>query len=219
MAANAKTPQAKTAKPQGYVKTENLLLSILIALAVGFVGGVVFGIYRSPTITPPPSSGGMPPQGQPQASGPAPLTPEKRAEIEGLKAMTAKTPDNADAWIQLGHLYFDTGQHGEAIASYQKALAITPDNANVLTDLGVMYRRSKQPDKAIESFDKAIQVDARHEIARFNKGVVLLHDLNDTDGALNAWRELVALNPNATAPGGQLVKELIERFAQKATQE
>jgi len=216
----AKGKGSKAQAAKGYVKTENLMLSILIALAVGFVAGVVFSIYRSPDIAPPPGAGegagGMPPQSQPQAQGPAPLTPEKRAEIEGLKAMAAKTPDNAETWIQLGHIYFDTGQSTEAITAYEKALAITPNDANLLTDLGVMYRRTKQPQKAIEKFDQAVRVDRRHEIARFNKGIVLLHDLNDTEGALAAWQELVAINPNAKAPGGLTVQELIKRFSQKA---
>lgn len=211
-----KVPKSKATK--GYIKTENLFLSVLIALAVGFVGGVVFSIYRSPSISPPPgvNTGDMPPQARQQPAGPMPLTPEKRAEIEGLKAMAAKAPDNAEAWIQLGHIYFDTGQSAEAIKAYEKAIALAPNNANVLTDLGVMYRRSKQPEKAIKSFDRAAQVDAQHEIARFNKGIVLLHDLNDIPGAMAAWQELVTINPNAMAPNGQQVKELIKRFSQKA---
>jgi cytochrome c-type biogenesis protein CcmH/NrfG len=217
MADKTQKPPTSSAKKRGYVKTENLILSILIALAVGFVGGVCFGIYRSPSMSPPAGvSGGMPPQAQQQPGGPMPLTPQKRAEIEGLKSMAQKAPDNPEAWIQLGHIYFDTGQSTEAIEAYEKALAITPNNANVLTDLGVMYRRNKQPKRAIESFDKAIQVDSRHEIARFNKGIVLLHDLNDTEGALATFRELVDLNPNAQAPNGLSVRELIQRFTEKA---
>ena len=133
--------------------------------------------------------------------------------------MAAKTPDNPEAWIQLGHIYFDTGQSHEAIAAYEKALTIDPDNANVLTDLGVMYRRTQQPEKAVESFDKAIQADAAHEIARFNKGIILLHDLEDTPGAVAAWRELVAINPDAKAPNGQPVQMLIQRFSEKAKKE
>jgi cytochrome c-type biogenesis protein CcmH/NrfG len=214
---HSKKAPVKRSKTQGTVKTENLILSVLIALVVGFVGGVFFSIYRSPSIAPPPTAtGNMPSPGQQQTSGPMPLTPQKRAEIEGLKAMAAKTPDNPDAWIQLGHIYFDSGQHADAVEAYEKALAIAPNNANVLTDLGVMYRRTKQPEKAIASFDKAIQVDQRHEIARFNKGIVLLHDLNDLEGAMAAWRELVEVNPNAKAPNGQTVKALIQQFEQKA---
>lgn len=219
MAQKKQKTESAPPKTKGYVKNENLILSVLIALAVGFVGGVLFSIYRSPTIAPPPvGAGGMPPQAQ-QPAGPAPLTPQKRSEIEGLKAMAEKTPDNPEAWIQLGHIYFDTGQNAQAIEAYEKALAIAPNNANVLTDLGVMYRRSKQPEKAIENFDKAIQTESRHEIARFNKGIVLLHDLNDTQGALAAWRDLVRINPNAMAPNGQTVQALIERFSQKAGNE
>jgi len=217
MTDTAKSTPPKPSKKQGYVKNENLILSILIALAVGFVGGVFFSVYRSPAMAPPPAAqGGMPPQGQQQASGPMPLTPEKRAQIEGLKTMAAKAPDNPEAWIQLGHIYFDTGQPNDAIEAYEKALALAPDNANVLTDLGVMYRRTKQPKKAVESFDKAVQVDARHEIARFNKGIVLLHDLDDTEGAVAAWQSLVDINPNAKAPNGQPVQMLIQRFSEKA---
>lgn len=216
-AKNSKKAPMKHSKTQGTVKTENLILAVLIALVVGFVGGVFFSIYRSSSIAPPsPGTGGMPPPGQQQTSGPMPLTPQKRAEIEGLKAMAAKTPDNPEAWIQLGHVYFDAGQHAEAIEAYEKALAIAPSSANILTDLGVMYRRNKQPEKAIASFDRAIQVDRRHEIARFNKGIVLLHDLGDLEGALAAWRELVELNPNAKAPNGQTVKALIQQFNQKS---
>jgi cytochrome c-type biogenesis protein CcmH/NrfG len=163
--------------------------------------------------------GGMPAQAQQPPGGPMPLTPQKRAEIEGLKVMAEKVPDNPEAWIQLGHIYFDTGQNAEAIEAYEKALAIAPDNANVLTDLGVMYRRSGQVKKAVESFDKAIGVDTRHEIARFNKGIVLLHDLNDTEGALAAWQALVEINPNAKAPNGQTVQALIQRFGQKGNPE
>jgi cytochrome c-type biogenesis protein CcmH/NrfG len=217
MVKNSPKAQAKGTMTKGTVKTENLILCVLIALVVGFVGGVFFSIYRSPSIAPSPTApGSMPPPGQQQASGPLPLTPQKRAEIEGLKAMAAKTPDNPEVWIQLGDLCFDTGQPAEAIEAYNKALAIAPDNANVLTDLGVMYRRNKQPKKAVESFDRAIQVDPNHEIARFNKGIVLLHDLNDLPGALAAWQELVKINPNAKAPNGQTVKALIAQFNRKA---
>jgi peroxiredoxin len=47
-----------------------------------------------------------------------------------------------------------------------------------------MYRRSGQPRKAIENFNKAIAVNPKHETAQFNKGIVLMHDLGDRDGAI-----------------------------------
>jgi hypothetical protein len=45
-----------------------------------------------------------------------------------------------------------------------------------------------------------VKIDPRHEISRFNKGIVLMHDLQDQKGALQAWEELVKINPIAKAP-------------------
>ena len=96
--------------------------------------------------------------------------------------------------------------------AYNNALELNPGNPDVLTDLGVMYRRKGQPLEAIKAFDKAIKIDPRHEASRFNKGVVLLHDLNDSEGAIRAWEELVEVNPFARANGDELVLKLIEKI-------
>jgi tetratricopeptide (TPR) repeat protein len=89
---------------------------------------------------------------------------------------------------------------------------LNPNNADVTTDLGVMYRRTGQPQKAIEAFDKAAKIDPGHETALFNKGIVLMHDLNDLERAVKAWEELVKRNPAATSPTGQPVKNLVEKL-------
>jgi tetratricopeptide (TPR) repeat protein len=79
-----------------------------------------------------------------------------------------------------------------------------------------MYRRNDQPEEAVQAFDKAIEIDPKHEIARFNKGIVLIHDLSDFDAGIRAWKELVDINPMARAPNGQTVDELIRQLeAQK----
>ena len=75
-----------------------------------------------------------------------------------------------------------------------------------------MYRRSGRPKEAIAAFDRAIQVDPRHEVSRFNKGIVLMHDLNDIQGALRVWEELLALNPAATSTSGQSLSEMIKKY-------
>ncbi len=193
-------------KKQGYIKTENTLLLTLIALTIGFVGGVVFGVYKSGPAMP--SFGQMP-------SG-ANAFAEHAAEIESLKKVTAEHPDDVESWIELGHLYFDTNQLQKAISTYEQALKINPDNADVLTDLGVMYRRAGNPKEAVAKFDQAIAVSPSHEISRFNKGIVLMHDLEDAPGAVEAWRELIKVNPQAKAPNGQLVKDFIAQFEKQA---
>jgi len=54
------------------------------------------------------------------------------------------------------------------------------------------------------------------ETSYFNKGVVLMHDLNDSAGALKAWEGLLKINPMAKAPNGQLVMELVEKLKQSS---
>ena len=39
-------------------------------------------------------------------------------------------PDNNEAWIQLGHVYFDTNKYDQAIAAYEKSLELNLSNAD-----------------------------------------------------------------------------------------
>lgn len=187
-----------TTKLDGYVKSENVIWFVVASLLVGFVGGVAFGIYKVGAMA------------DPHDHEAAPVMDEARQQtIDGLVARTRENPGDMEAWIQLGHHYFDLGRNGDAVTAYEKALAIDDRNANVWTDLGVMFRRMGNPQKAVESFDRAIAIDPNHEISRFNKGIVLFHDLKDEKGALAAWESLLAINPQAKTPGGQNVSELV----------
>ena len=169
-----------------------------IALVVGFLGGVVFGVYKTGSDKPIQKSMTSKPTEKEQGH-----SAESVSQIFELEKMIKENPDDVAAWTRLGKLYFDTGNHKKAITAYSKSLALNPNNANVMTDLGIMYRRTGEPGKAIEAFDKAAKIDPKHETALFNKGIVLMHDLNDLDGAIQAWQELIKRNPAATSPTGQ----------------
>ena len=190
------------------VKKEIMLLAVFISLAVGFIAGVVFGVYKSraslPIQTP------MPP---PQSFGGQSFTPPSTEMILSLEKDALNDPQNAEAWARLGNAYFDVNAYEKAIQAYTTSLELNPDDPDILTDLGIMHRRSGDSSKALASFEKAVAIDPLHQQARFNKGVVLLHDLNDPKGALDAWKKLVEVNPEATTATGQLVKELIQKVS------
>ena len=197
----------KKATDGQYIKKETMLVVALVALIVGFLGGVVFSGYKSGAGLNGSASG---PSGQ--ASQKQDISNKVAQEINELEKGISLNPENVEALIRVGNLYLDIEQPEKAIMAYNKALEIDPNNPDVLTDLGVMYRRKDQPLEAIKAFDKAIKIDPRHEASRFNKGVVLLHDLNDSEGAIRAWEELVEVNPFARAHGNELVVELIEKI-------
>jgi hypothetical protein len=46
----------------------------------------------------------------------------------------------------------------------------------------------------------------------FNKGVVLFYDIKNYEEAINTWKKLVQVNPNATTPSGSPITELIDQL-------
>ncbi|HHK60553.1 MAG TPA: tetratricopeptide repeat protein [Desulfobacterales bacterium] len=195
------------------VKRDTMLLVGLGCLVVGFLAGVIFSSFQEPAV--PPSAGPQQHAGPAPAPGAGGLAPGQADRILALEREVAANPNNADAWAQLGNIWFDTGKYGKAIEAYEKSLAIKPDNPDVWTDLGVMYRRSGKPDKAIECFDRAIAIDPKHDTPYFNKGIVQIFDLKDVEAGLASWEELVRINPGAMAPNGQPVSALIAEFRNK----
>jgi cytochrome c-type biogenesis protein CcmH/NrfG len=197
------------------VSRQTLFMAVLVSLTLGFVGGAAYTSFKL--------------AGDPVANLPAPapkpammaspgektLSDQAQRQILDLEMAVKKNPEDVKAWVQLGNLFFDANQLEDAIRAYEKSLELAPGDPRVLTDLGVMYRRNQMPEKAIQAFDRAIAADSGFETARFNKGIVLMHDLNDLPAAVLAWKALVKINPDAVSPGGESLQSLIERLEAK----
>ncbi len=185
--------------------TPNQYLIWLFIFLFGFISGVGIAVYKM----------------QPQEGAQTTATPQGQGVdhdvLHKLEAQVEKNPGDYQAWVQLGHLYFDSDQHQKAIEAYEKSMSITPGDANLWTDLGVMYRRTEKPEKAVECFDKAISLDPKHEPSRFNKSIVLLYDLNDTAGAIASFDELLILNPEATSGNGGRIADFVEHLKSEGT--
>ncbi len=195
----------KNTGPRANLTVGTAIIFACVTFVLGFLVGVIFTVYKSGSIE---TMVGQRPGIKRETIN----EKGKRAMMQSLESEVAQNPENLAAWKQLGHIYFDNDQYLKAAQAYEKVLTLEPDNADVLTDLGVMYRRAGKPQKAVESFDRAIAADPKHEIAWFNKGIVLIHDLHDRQGALTAWKNLLEINPLAMAPSGQSVDELLEHY-------
>ena len=188
----------KKIKDSSLMSKQTAMLFVICAFVLGFLSGVEFTVYKTNSASGIASSKGLE------------IDYEQREKL--LKAEVIKNQDNTAAWILLGQVYFDTDQYLKAIDAYKKALELDPRNVDVLTDLVIMYRRSGQPQNAIESFDQAVVIDPKHETARFNKGIVLMHDLKDQKGAIKAWEELLEINPLSMVGDNQSVDQLIKHY-------
>lgn len=194
----------------GTITRQFLYMAILVSVTVGFILGAVYTSFKLA------EESGADNMHADTAAPPAPdAGTEMDARIPELENFLEQNPEDAKAWARLGHLFFDTSQFQKAIQAYEKSLALAPENPGVITDMGVMYRRSGQPEKAIQAFDRAVAVSPGFETALFNKGVVLMADLNDLPGAMAAWEELVKINPAATTPGGERVADIVARMKQQ----
>ena len=167
------------------MKKETILL-ITIALAVGTLAGVIFTNANKK----------MPVQNQAVAST---SSIDALQHIEHLKDLLVKEPDNRNAWVQLGHSYFDSNQPMKAIEAYDKALEIDSNDPDVLTDQGTMYRRVGWFDKAINNFTKANQLNPQHLNSLFNLGIVYSQDLGEKEKADEVWNRYLELNPTGRA--------------------
>jgi cytochrome c-type biogenesis protein CcmH/NrfG len=194
-----------TESTTGMVKKEVVFIAVLVALVAGFLGGVIYSSIKNPAQVAVKQSGSAPAGGQQSA-----MTEDQARKIFDLEKEVAQNPGNGPAWTSLGNIYYDTNQFAKSINAYNKALEINPQQPEVWSDLGVMYRRDKQPQEAIKAFDHALSIDPSATAALFNKGVVLIYDLNDKAAGIKVWEELVAKNPEAKAPNGQLMKDVIE---------
>lgn len=176
---------------------------LLAAMAVGFYLGT---LYQGSRNAPAQSQAAAP--GQPPQAAQGDLAPR----LAAAEAKTKTEPKNAEAWTDLGNLYFDADQPAKAVSAYEKSLELKPGNPDVLTDMGVMYRHLNLPLRAVESFDAALARNPAHVIAVYNKAIVLLHDLNKPGDALKALQALKAKKPDAVLPGGRKIDDLIAEF-------
>lgn len=187
-----------------YVKKTTCYLLVFMALLVGaFIGNTITMLF---TAQKPVGVQQSAPVSQ-QQTPPADMT--QLAELE--KAAQAD-PTNAEAWIRLGHFCFDNNLSARAVTAYESALELKPMDVGVWSDLGVMYRRTDRFQDAIRAFKQAAALDSKHTVSRFNMGIVYLHDLNDKENALKAWKDVLAIDPDALAPNGKPVKDLVREM-------
>lgn len=162
------------------MKKETILL-IVVTMAVGALGGVIFTNTKRNTSIDTPSVAAAP-------------YIDYQKNINNLEAILAKEPTNRNAWVQLGHNYFDSNQPMKAIEIYAKALEIDGNDPDVLTDQGIMYRRVGWFDKAVGNFEKANALNPRHVQSLYNLGIVYRDDLTDQDKAKEAWTRYLAIS-------------------------
>lgn len=165
------------------------LLGLILGLGAGYIATDLH--YRKMEVSYPAAPG--------QAQKPQDMGTEAMADIHErikvLEGLLAKDPEDLGARVELGNMYYDSGQFDKAIPHYQKAVEIKPDQPNILSDLGTCFRETGDPARAVQFFEKAFAIDRGHWRSLFNALVVSLHDLKNKKKAQMYLNQLLALNP------------------------
>lgn len=105
-----------------------------------------------------------------RASGPYQEQIRKAGE-EHLASLAA-WPDQWTSRYNLGNYHLNRGELMEAVACYDRALAIEPRAAMVLVNASIAHARMRNDKKAEESLEKALETAPDNAAAHFNLGLL-----------------------------------------------
>ncbi len=169
----------------------------LAALFVLVVAAAGYGWKGSPRAV------GTPPPGFEQAQGGTPGAPQRTGAeqldslVKQLTERLEKTPGDLEGWSLLARSQMTLGRYAEAVAAYQKAMAIKPDDPSTLTDyadaLGVQNGRTLEGEPA-RLLEQALKLDPRHIKALVLVGTLEFQRGNYA-GAQKRWQEVVNIGP------------------------
>jgi tetratricopeptide (TPR) repeat protein len=122
--------------------------------------------------------------------------PSRRDDLPGERSGEAMRPlpDPRD-YCARGIALRDCGRLPEALASFERALALAPECAEAHTGRGIVLRQLQRPREALRSFDRALELCPKAAQLHNNRGNVLRVLMQPTD-ALESFERAIALAPH-----------------------
>ena len=124
---------------------------------------------------------------------------EEKILLEAIKTAQAavrNSPDAAETWGHLGHVYLSHGWEAPAIPCYRQASLLAPDEFRWLYFLGRLTKE-RQPEKAVEHLTRALTLNAAYAPAHLHLASALriLGKLDDAQHHLERAKDLQPNNP------------------------
>jgi len=187
------------------MKKSNVAWLCLAVFVLGFIAGLGWAAYKTPSTILEGSS-------QPASQRSAPDAPIEVIEsrLALLKKKIMEDPGQGELYLEAGRLLFSQGLFEEAAYYYEQALELGRKDPDLLTETGICYRRLGQPEKAADYLRQARRLDPNHENSALHLGIVLFHDLQDRAGALVAWQEYLALDPQG--PRAEMIRRVVSQI-------
>lgn len=194
------------------------VICLLAGVAIGYlVRGSASPDTPAQAASVPAGMGGMPGNMSSMQQQPTPDQMKHMADVQAqpLLAQLKQTPNDADLLSKIGNLYYDAQQYPEAVDYYERSLKVNPKANDVRTDMATAYHYMGQSDKALAEYNEVLKIDSKHANALFNEGMVKWQDKMDMKGAIAAWKQLLATNPDYAKK--DQVQELISKAEEHLT--
>jgi len=117
----------------------------------------------------------------------SPSDPRIRARIESLTV-------NVPALLSKALVASASGRYDEALADFDRILAVDPDNVNALVGKGVALRRAGRGEESLAILDVALAKQPGNSAALRAKGAIL-EERGEFERALDVYEDLLAWNP------------------------
>lgn len=138
-------------------------------------------------------------------------------DAQELFAAVSNNPNDADAFDQLGNMYFGNNDFELTIAFLQKAVELNPGNNGAWYDLALCYARLSHINAAIDVLQKAPSPDFWNKYL-LNKLKIFNRDTEGVRESIKALEEVLAVDSEDGEAGVKLLKieelqEMILRFS------
>lgn len=127
-----------------------------------------------------------------------------------LDAVLARRPDQVDALLTRGSVFFRMNRPGDALASIDRAVALNPQLADGFLLKGSIHGMAGQYEQSIGAYDRALALNPDLAGAWFGRGNVLAMQRRPAE-ALESYRKALAFIPDyadAWAACGNQLSEL-----------
>ncbi|HUE37120.1 MAG TPA: tetratricopeptide repeat protein, partial [Candidatus Acidoferrum sp.] len=121
-----------------------------------------------------------------------------QAAVDIFNLILAKVSNSAELHNNRGAILQMMKRYDEALASYDKAIALKPDYANAHFNRGSALKQLNHFEEALASYDKAIALNPGHAEAHNNRGA-LLQQMRRYDEAIASYDKAIAAKPDHAA--------------------
>lgn len=105
--------------------------------------------------------------------------PPATADLEHIRKTYG---DSTNYYLKWGDLKFGQGYYEQALAEYDRALALRPNNVQALVNRGVAYFEKKNFKAAKADFESAVKLDSQQQLAYNNLALIFARE-NQLDQA------------------------------------